>query len=605
VHVAPATNVNDPVHGCAAVTTKQLAVQGWQHAPVEPPGGHGLGVHEAALFATVPAGHGVPSATVVHAPVLGLQQTWLAVLVHGVICAHVSPCEKTCGEGHADAVETIEHAPVDGLQHAPCVPCGHGLGMHEVALTATVPVGHVVPLRIWQAPVSVLQHSTLGGTHGFAGAHVEPVPAHTPGAGQAAALATMEHTETPAVFTVQQAPWVPGAHGLGVHEVALTEMEPAGQAIPLTSWQTPVATLQQIVLGGTHGLIGVHVEPTPPQMPGAGQAVGPETMVQATVPAAFCVQHAPLVGGGHGLVGTQVVPLESVVPLHGVPSGTIVQFPARSQQAYRFAKPGHGLGVHVVIVVLIVPLQLAAVYTIRQLLLTSQQNFGGQGVGVQAAKLPNQPAGQPSPAKFAHAPVEALQQLVLAGGHGLGVQVVLLESTIPLHGAVGAINVQLPRASQQTTTGHTPGVHEVPTIDAPASVQNLGFVTRQTFPQQQATVGPTHGALAQLVCPAWKVVPPLAVHRAPVVTMHPAGLQHTPKIVAAQLGFGQTDPTPCHAPPCISHSHCVTLTQLPDAWQQAPCWPLATPTQPVQSTHTAASRTTIPVKVFIARLLLV
>jgi hypothetical protein len=62
-----------------------------------------------------------------------------------------------------------------------------------------------------------------------------------------------------------------------------------------------------------------------------------------------------------------------------------VQFPAASQQAYRFAIPGQGFGMHEVIVELIIPLQLAGVYTMRQLLFASQQNNGGQGVGEQEA----------------------------------------------------------------------------------------------------------------------------------------------------------------------------------------------------------------------------
>jgi hypothetical protein len=113
--------------------------------------------------------------------------------------------------------------------------------------------------------------------------------------------------------------------------------------------------------------------------------------------------------------------------------------------------------------------------------------------------LPNHPLGHPSPGKFEHAPVEALQQFVLIGGHGFGVQVVFELSTVPLHGELGEISVQLPRLSQHTTTGQIPAVHAVPTIVAPASVQNRGLVTRHTVPQQHATVGPTHGALAQLV----------------------------------------------------------------------------------------------------------
>jgi hypothetical protein len=186
------------------------------------------------------------------------------------------------------------------------VPGGHGFGEHAVAENAVVPAGQVVPLTIVQAPEIGSQHSTLGGTHGFAGTHVEPVPAHTPGAGHAAALATIVHTLTPAAFTVQHAPCVPGGHGLGEHEVADTEIEPVGHVMPLTSWHRPLATLQQIVLGGTHGLMGVQVEPTPPHIPGAGQAVGPATIVHTLAPAALIVQHAPLVGGGHGFVGRQV-----------------------------------------------------------------------------------------------------------------------------------------------------------------------------------------------------------------------------------------------------------------------------------------------------------
>lgn len=240
----------------------------------------------------------------------------------------------------------------------------------------------------------------------------------------------------------------------------------------------------------------------------------------------------------------------------------------------------------------------------KQLLLTSQQKCGGQGVGAHAEKLPNQPAGHPSPGKFEHTPVETLQQLVLAGGHGFGLQVVLVVSTMPLHGAFGAISVQPASASQHTTTGQIPGVQVVPTIDEPTSAQNRGLVTRQTLPQQQATVGPTQGALAQLVCPAWNTVPPLALHRDAVVTMHPAGLQHTPKTVAAQFVFGHPDPIPCHAPPCISHSHCVFTTHCPLARQHAP--PVACArtrgASVVHSAHTTHSRNTSPVMVFMIRL---
>jgi hypothetical protein len=602
VHVPPGTYVNAPVHGWAAVTRKQLPVHGWQHEPV--PGGHGFGVQPPALLATVPVGHGVPSGTVEQAPVVGLQHTCVVVVTHGVICAHVSPSEKISGGGQCEMCGWMVHSPVEGSQHAPCVPGGHGFGLHEVAENGIVPVGQVVPPTIAHAPVVGSQHRTLGGTHGFAGTHVEPVPPHTPGAGQAAALATIVHTVTPAAFTVQQAPWLPGGHGFGVHEVAVVEIEPVGQAIPLTIWHAPVATLQQMVLGGTQGLIGVQVDPTPPQTPGAGQAAGPDTIVHTFTPDTS-VQHAPLLGGGHGFVGTHVVPLESVVPLHGEPSGTIVQFPAASQQAYRFAIPGHGFGMHDVIAEFNVPLQLAGVYTITQLLLMSQQNFGGHGVGVQAAKLPNHPAGHPSPGKFEHAPVEALQQFVLAGGHGLGVHVVLVESTMPLHTVPGVMSVQLPMASQHTTTGQIPAVQAVPTIVDPAIAQKRGLVTKQTFPQQHATVGPTHGALAQLVCPAWNTVPPLALQSAAVVTMHPAGLQHTPNTVAAQFAFGHPDPLPCHAPPCISHSHCVFTTHDPLAWQHAPldgcalAWVIIVQ----HSAHTKHSRSTDPVMVVMVRLL--
>jgi hypothetical protein len=218
--------------------------------------------------------------------------------------------------------------------------------------------------------------------------------------------------------------------------------------------------------------------------------------------------------------------------------------------------------------------------------------------------LPNHPDGHPSPAKFAHAPVEALQQLVLAGGQGLGVQVVLLVSTIPLQTVPGVMSVQLPIASQHTTTGHTPAVHAVPTIVDPASAQKRGFVTRHTFPQQQATVGPTHGALAQLVCPAWNTVPPLALHCEAVVTMHPAGLQHTPNTVAAQFGFGHPDPTPCHAPPCMSHSHWVIVAHAPLARQHAPVpgCALAAGGSAQHSAHTIHSRNTKPVMVFMTSL---
>jgi hypothetical protein len=416
-----------------------------------------------------------------------------------------------------------------------------------------------------QTPLMVLQQSTVGGTHGLLGVQVEPTPAHVPPAAvHAAAFATIEQTLEPAAFTVQQAPWVPGGQGFGVQLVALTEKKPVGQTfVPATIWQTPVTTLQHSTLGGTHGFEGVQVVPTPAQMP--VQAVGPATIVHTLAPAAFTVQHAPFTGGGHGLVGRQVCPVDRVVPGQGVPKGTIVQLPAASQHAYRFAADGQGLGTQAVIVVLIAPEQLAGVYTIRQLLLMSQQNSGGHELGVQAEKLPNHPDGQPRPGKFEHAPVLALQQLVEGGGHGLGVHVVLLVSTVPAHGVLGVMSVQLPALSQQTTTGQMLGVQTVPTIVDPARAQNRGLVIRQTFPQQHATVGPTHGALTQLSWPGWNTVPPLAVHWLAVVTMHPAGLQHTPNTVALHSPGVHTLPVPCHAPPCMSHSHWLTCTHVPPA----------------------------------------
>lgn len=83
--------VNAPVHGCAAVTMKHVPVHGWQHAPVPPVGGgQGFGVQEVNVVDTVPAGHGVPSATLRHAPVAGSQQMWL-VLGGQVMPAHVWP----------------------------------------------------------------------------------------------------------------------------------------------------------------------------------------------------------------------------------------------------------------------------------------------------------------------------------------------------------------------------------------------------------------------------------------------------------------------------------------------------------------------------------
>lgn len=110
------------------------------------------------------------------------------------------------------------------MQHAPCVPGGQGFGEQLVAVTTVVPVGHALPLYTLHRPVIVLQHNTDGGTHGFEGVQVEPVPAQIPGAGQAAAFATMLHTVAPAAFTVQQAPWLAGGHGLGKQLVAVTEI---------------------------------------------------------------------------------------------------------------------------------------------------------------------------------------------------------------------------------------------------------------------------------------------------------------------------------------------------------------------------------------------
>jgi hypothetical protein len=382
VHVPPATYVEAPWHGCAAVTTKHVPVHGWQQTPVT--GGQGFGVHDVTESDVVPAGHGVPSASVWHRPVEGLQHTWSER--HGTTAAHGWPRENTPGVGQAVAPDTIAHAPVEVLQHAPCVPGGHGFGEHDVAVTSVDPEGQTVPLMIWQRPVMTLQHVTFGGGQGLVGTHVDPVPAQIAGAKQKFGLATIVQMLPPDADTVQHAPCVAGGHGFGEQVVADTEIWPVGHASPPpTIWQSPVATSQQITFGGTHGFTGTHVEPTPPHTP--VHAVGPATMVHTLAPAAFTVQHAPFtgVGGGQGFVGRQVWPLDKIVPEQGVPSGTIVQLPSRSQQAYRFAIEGHGFGMHVVIVVLIVPLQLPGAYTIRQLLLISQQNLGGHGVGLHAA----------------------------------------------------------------------------------------------------------------------------------------------------------------------------------------------------------------------------
>lgn len=61
------------------------------------------------------------------------------------------------------------------------------------------------------------------------------------------------------------------------------------------TWQTPVALLQHVALGGMQGLFGTQVEPTPCQMP--VHTVWACTKVQMNgCPAALLVQHAPHVG---------------------------------------------------------------------------------------------------------------------------------------------------------------------------------------------------------------------------------------------------------------------------------------------------------------------
>jgi hypothetical protein len=104
-----------------------------------------LGEQLVAEFTTIGTGQGVPSGTVVHAPVLGSQHTCDGG-VQGVTAEQGWPTKKIPGAGHAVAATTAAHAPVLGLQHAPPVPGGQGLGEQLVAVTRNVPAGQTEPL---------------------------------------------------------------------------------------------------------------------------------------------------------------------------------------------------------------------------------------------------------------------------------------------------------------------------------------------------------------------------------------------------------------------------------------------------------------------------
>jgi hypothetical protein len=72
-----------------------------------------------------------------------------------------------------------------------------------------------------------------------------------------------------------------GGQGLiGAHPAAVVWKYPVGQTWALNTWHWPVVSEQQVTCGGGHGLTGVHVDPMPAKMPGAGQAEAAKTMLQ-------------------------------------------------------------------------------------------------------------------------------------------------------------------------------------------------------------------------------------------------------------------------------------------------------------------------------------
>lgn len=77
MQVAPGVYIHVAAHGVAAVGTVHAPVQGWQQMPVDV--GQGFGEQDVAELEMKGVGHGVPSATVWHAPVVGLQHTCCGV----------------------------------------------------------------------------------------------------------------------------------------------------------------------------------------------------------------------------------------------------------------------------------------------------------------------------------------------------------------------------------------------------------------------------------------------------------------------------------------------------------------------------------------------
>ncbi len=235
-HVTPAHDApypsHVPLHAPGDVAMKHPytpAALVPQHAPR-----HGLGWHVVEVT-TIPPGYGQGTA-VEHAPVCGSQHTCDAVW-HGWICEHASPSEKISGGWQCETSGWIEHRPVAGSQHAPCVPGGHGLGVHDTAVTCTVPVGHAAPGgAVWHKPVIGSQQMIACGGH-VTPAHVEPLPKYVPL--HAVAEATMKHPYPPAELIAQHAPFT-GGHGLGVHEVPANWIGcDAGQTVPGNTTHVP------------------------------------------------------------------------------------------------------------------------------------------------------------------------------------------------------------------------------------------------------------------------------------------------------------------------------------------------------------------------------
>ncbi len=174
-HAVPVTLVHAPV----GVQQKVIGIATKQNTcPHVTPG---LGV--------VPAGHGPPRYTWVHAPVELLQHA----VTQGLFGTHTPPCVHE--PAHADAIETVQ-LTAPNWQHDPIG--GHGCAppttpRHDEAVDMIHPCGQDWLRKIWHTPVVTLQHTDTGGTHGLAG-HPAPTPRNTSGDGHAAALATIVHT---------------------------------------------------------------------------------------------------------------------------------------------------------------------------------------------------------------------------------------------------------------------------------------------------------------------------------------------------------------------------------------------------------------------------